>query len=60
MYFYFWFVVAIIVFGWVFQIHNSYKVNDPVQRLSLRLGSILGACIFIPFFYLIYPALQYV
>lgn len=60
MYIYFWIIVTIMVFGWAYQIYQSYKTKDPVQRFSLRVGSILGICIFTPFFYLIYPALSLV
>ena len=60
MYIYFWFIVALLVYGWGFQIYRSYKTKDLVQRFSLRVGSILGICIFAPFLYLIYPVLSLV
>lgn len=60
IYFLYWFIVVVTCIGWGINLVQMSVVKDTAQKIGKFIGIVTSMSIVLPFYIMVYPALQFV
>jgi len=60
IYFLYWFIVVVTCMRWGIQLVQMSVVKDTARKVGSCIGIAISMIIMLPFYIMVYPALQYV
>ena len=60
IYFLYWLIVVVTCMSWGIQLVQMSVVKDTVHKVGSFIGIVLSMIIMLPFYIMVYPALQFV
>lgn len=60
IYFLYWFIVVVTCIGWGINLVQMSVVKDTARKIGQFLAIVISMSIVLPFYIMVYPALQFV